>query len=436
MFQCKNCQTQYSRWQGKCTNCGEWNNLEEIQTKTKKLQNLKDINLIDLTSFQNDPIKLLKTCQPELNRLLGGGLVFGSVILLSGEPGIGKSTLVLEILKELESPALYVSGEESTNQIKHRLDRLRIIPQNFLFLPENNLEKILASIELKKPNLVIIDSIQTLYSSELPSEAGSISQVRIATTKLLEMAKKNEITIVIVGHITKDGQVAGPKALEHLVDVVLYLEGSKTNPYRILRSTKNRFGNTNEVAIFDMTATGLEEIKNPSQIFLNQGYQNFPGRVITSTLEGTRSFLIEIQALVTKTVFGYPQRKTSGFDLNRIQLLAAVLTKRTTTNLTNQDIHLNIVGGLKINEPAADLAVCLSIASSYENKQVPNDMLVLGEIGLAGEVRNISQLETRLKEAEKLEFKQALIPASSQDIKTSLKLNKVKNLTEALEFLK
>jgi DNA repair protein RadA/Sms len=392
--------------------------------------------LIDLGKLtQADRLKRRPTAIQELDRVLGGGLVPGSLILLGGEPGIGKSTLVAQIAAALgqNDEIIYVSGEESASQIKSRLIRLAIKSEKIKFLNETSAEKILATVRQLKPALVIIDSIQTIYSSAIPGEPGSLSQIRGSAVNFLELAKQEDVVIILIGHITKDGSLAGPKTLEHIVDTVLYLEAETTHDYRLLRATKNRFGSINELGIFEMTGQGFTEVANPSLIFLEQN-QKIGGSVISAISQGTRAFLIEVQALVTKTVFGYPQRKASGFDLNRLSVLVAVLTKRAGLNLTNQDVILNVVGGLKIDDPGLDLAACLAIAASLLNQIVDNKTLVLGEVGLTGEVRPVAKLEQKLKEAERLGFTKAIIPEAEISSK-KLKLTKIKNVREMIDYL-
>jgi len=369
--------------------------------------------------------------------VLGGGFVPGSLILLSGEPGIGKSTLVAQIADALSKDRLviYVSGEESAAQVKGRLERLNCSLDNLRFIGETNIEKIISSVLKAKPDLIIIDSIQTVYSSLIPSEAGSLNQIRAGAVKFLEVAKEHDITVILIGHITKDGQVAGPKSLEHIVDTVLYLEAETNNNYCLLRASKNRFGSINELGILEMTGLGFKEVLNPSLVFIDAAHVELAGSVIGCVVEGTRPFLVDIQSLVSKTVFGYPQRKTSGFDLNRLQVLSAVLSKRTKINLTSQDIILNVVGGLRLNDPALDLAVCAAIISSGLNKNFDRHTIVLGEVGLGGEIRAVSKIEQRLAEAEKLGFTQAIIP--NVDVKAKkIKIIKLKNLAELAEFIK
>ncbi|MBI5076807.1 DNA repair protein RadA [Candidatus Falkowbacteria bacterium] len=441
IFICSKCDAQFPKWSGRCLNCGAWGTITESILRLTSLaqdDNLKfDQNkLVDLTVISSDKFERMKTGIAEIDELFGGGIVKGSLILLGGEPGIGKSTLCLQIIKQLEgadSPLLYVSGEESAPQTKLRVERLNYQPKNLKFLSETNIEEIGAAIASVKPALAIIDSIQTVYSNEVESEAGAVNQIRACTAKLIGVAKKNDIPIIITGHVTKDGTVAGPKTLEHLVDVVVYLEGDEFHDFRILRSTKNRFGSTNEIGVFEMTNAGLIEVKDPTRAFLSQAHEDSAGSAISCFMEGTRAFLIEVQALVTPTIFGYPQRKTSGYDLNRLQMICAVLFKRAGLNLNNQDIHLNIVGGIKVNEPAIDLAVALAIVSALKNKPVPSDTAAIGELGLGGEIRSVSNIEKRISEAEKLGFKNAIIPNIKINKEFKIKLRMVKNLKEAIE---
>lgn len=422
--------------------CGSWGTLTEQVTdnkaeKKEMSRKLGGANVVDLSSLTATALDRLKTGISEIDRVLGGGLVPGSLILLSGEPGIGKSTLVAQIAGAIEEKyaTIYVSGEESAIQVKMRLDRLNCRLNNLKFISETNVEKIISSALKLRPNILIIDSIQTVYSSLIPAEAGSISQIRAAAVKFLELAKENNIVVFLIGHITKDGIVAGPKSLEHIVDTVLYLENENNNNYCLLRATKNRFGSVNELGVLEMTGVGFKEVKNPSLVFVEGGAANISGSVIGCVLEGTRPFLADLQALVTKTIFGYPQRKASGFDLNRLQVLSAVISKRTKINLMAQDIILNVVGGLKINDPALDLAAVVAIISSFLNKNFNRHTLVLGEVGLGAEVRPVFKIEQRLREAERLGFTTALIP--NMEVKSSkLKLIKVKNLGEVVEYIK
>ena len=439
IYTCSKCDAQTPKWSGRCLECQSWGTLhEEIKETTKKsspLIKFDETSLTKLSSIVKDDFPRVKTNIEEFDRLIGGGIVPGSLILLGGEPGIGKSTISLQLFQKIEADTslLYISGEESAAQVKLRADRLKIDRSNLNYLGETNVEKIISAIVATKPALVIIDSIQTIYSSEVDSGPGSVTQIRATTTKLLQSAKETNTPIIITGHVTKDGAVAGPKTLEHLVDVVLYLEGDKYHGYRILRSVKNRFGSTNDIGIFEMTGEGLVEIKNPAKIFLENTKAETPGTIISCFAEGSRVFLIEIQALVSPTLLGYPQVKTSGFDSNRLQMLAAVINKRTNVNLNTQDIHLNIVGGFKVTEPAIDLAVCSAIISALKNKTIPNDTVIIGEIGLGGEIRNVQNLEKRLIEAEKLNFKNAIIPDVKLTKQFKIKLKKIKTISELLE---
>lgn len=443
VYVCTNCDAQFPKWSGRCLECGSWGTLgEEIVDKkeegrTNTLKKINGADLVDLKKVDSLTLKRLITDISEVDRVLGGGLVPGSLTLLSGEPGIGKSTLVAQIADALALNRLiiYVSGEESAAQVKGRLERLNCSLDNLLFIGETNVEKIIASVLKAKPDLIIVDSIQTVYSSLIPSEAGGINQIRAGAVKFLELAKEHNISVILIGHITKDGSIAGPKSLEHIVDTVLYLEAETNNNYCLLRASKNRFGSVNELGILEMTGLGFKEVKNPSLVFIDSAHIDLAGSVIGCVVEGTRPFLVDIQSLVSKTVFGYPQRKTSGFDLNRLQVLSAVLTKRTKVNLTSQDIILNVVGGLRLNDPALDLAVCAAIMSSYFNKNFDRHTIVLGEVGLGGEIRAVSKIEQRLAEAEKLGFTQAIIPDIEVKAK-KIKIVKLKNLADLAEFIK
>ncbi|MFA5184000.1 MAG: DNA repair protein RadA [Patescibacteria group bacterium] len=442
IFTCANCDAQFPKWSGRCLECGAWGTLTERALDSKEasreaVKKLGGAEVIDLAGIKDSSLSRLKTNISEIDRVLGGGLVPGSLVLLSGEPGIGKSTLVAQIATALgkDRQTIYVSGEESAAQIKDRLNRLGCDLSRLKFISETNVEKIFTAGVKAKADVMIIDSIQTVYSALIPSEAGSISQIRAATVRFLELAKQNGLAIILIGHITKDGQVAGPKSLEHIVDTVLYLENESTNNYCLLRATKNRFGSVNELGVLEMTGAGFQEVKNPSQIFIETDQSDISGSVISCLIEGTRPFLADLQALVTKTVFGYPQRKASGFDLNRLQVLSAVITKRTKINLTAQDIILNVVGGLKISDPALDLAACAAIISSQLNKNFDRHTIVLGEVGLGAEVRNVFKLEQRLQEAERLGFTTAIVPSAA--VKGgNLKLIKVKNLGELVDIIK
>jgi len=452
IYNCTNCSAQSPKWTGRCLECGAWGSLKEEtidSSVTKNAQNkqLSPAQVTNLNDISSEQLQRITTGINEFDRVLGGGIVPGSLILIGGEPGIGKSTLMLQIMPsprslKLTSPlpegegvggeGLYISGEESAQQIKSRANRLKTNTNNLKFISETNIEKIISAINELKPKLVIVDSIQTVYSSDVETGAGSVNQIRACAVKLLQVAKTNNVPIIITGHITKDGLLAGPKTLEHLVDAVIYLEQQKNNDFRLLRTVKNRFGSTNEVGLFEMTSDGFIEIKNPAGIFLENQEKN-SGTAISCIMEGTRPFLIEVQALATKTVFGYPQRKASGFDLNRLQILIAVLTKRASMNLMAQDVHINIVGGLKANETALDLAVCAAVISSLTDQILTNDTIILGEVGLGGEIRHVYKLEQRLREAQKLGFKKAVMP--NVDIKNNLELIKIKNVSELVKFI-
>ncbi len=452
IFICSKCDAQFPKWLGQCPECGSWGTLEERGVKNQKclIGQAKVKNLVQAGRIVGfDKIKIvnfprIKTGIDEFDRVLGGGIVPGSLILLGGEPGIGKSTLVLQIAEKISKSSvqnsvsrinnsvLYVSGEESAEQIKMRMERLGISGQRMEFLGETDVETIVATLEKCKPQAAVIDSIQTLSFAGFPSEAGSINQIRASTAKLLEVAKKNKTAIFIIGHVTKEGLVAGPKTLEHIVDTVLYLEGDPYHHFRLLRAVKNRFGATGEVGVFDMRDRGMVEVRNPSETLLSERVENMAGSVIGVVVEGTRSFLVEVQALVSPTHFGYPQRRAQGFDVNRLALLIAVLTRRAGINLSNYDVHLNITGGIWIEEPAIDLAVCLAIFSAYKNKVINPGLAVFGEVGLAGEIRPVKEIEKRICEAEKLGFKKILLPKVKISSQTKVKLLPVKNLNEAI----
>ena len=411
IFICSNCGFKTPRWQGKCTNCGQWNTLEESKISNSKYQISKSSQPVDLGTVDIGQRPKIKTGIGEFDEVVGGGIVPGSLILLGGDPGIGKSTLALQLCMQIENDVLYVSGEESVSQIKLRANRINKSHQ-LNVLAETDLEAVLATIESQKPELVIIDSIQTMYSESASGVAGGVAQVTSAVQQIMRLAKQNHISFIVIGHVTKEGYLAGPKTLEHMVDTVLYLEGERFANFRILRCVKNRFGTTNEVGVFEMAGGGLVEVKNPSQLFLGEESIKASGNIITSILEGSRALLLEIQALTSVTNFGYPKRTTAGFDSNRLQLLTAILSKRANLNLSNQDIYINVVGGIKIEEPGADLAVALAIVSSLKDIVV-DQTVVIGELGLSGEVRYAANLEKRIKEAEKLGFKKIICPRNS-----------------------
>lgn len=443
LFVCSKCDAQYSKWSGRCLECGAWGTIsQEAQDVSpnrggkEQMKNIKGAEIEDLNKIKAASLERSVVGLGEIDRVLGGGLVPGSLILLSGEPGVGKSTLIAQMANGLNDSILYVSGEESAAQVKSRLERLACNLDNIKFASETHVEKIVAAAISVKPKLVIVDSIQTVYSSQVLSEAGSLNQIRASAVKFLELAKTYNIAVCLIGHITKDGQIAGPKSLEHIVDTVLYLETETLNNYYILRASKNRFGSVNELGILEMTGSGFKEVANPTAVFLGESDRGLPGSVISCIIEGTRPFLVDIQALVTKTIFGYPQRKASGFDLNRLQVLTAVLSKRQKVNLSTQDVILNVVGGLKISDPALDLAVCLAMVSSLLNLPLDRRMLVLGEVGLGGELRPVAKLEARLKEAEKMGFTRVMLPDSkigSLGKSDKIEIVKVKTLAEAVD---
>ncbi|HRH21589.1 MAG TPA: DNA repair protein RadA [bacterium] len=446
LYHCSHCDAQFPKWSGRCSECGTWGSVVQsaiadfpMMSVTKKggaVEIIKPAALIDLNKLESTKNEhRLQTGVEEIDRVFGGGLVDGSFILIGGEPGIGKSTIVAQIANAIgqKNLVIYASGEESTTQVSARLNRLACKLDNIKFTSETNADKIIAAAMEAKPRLLIVDSIQTIYTAEAPGEAGSLTQIRASAAKFLGLAKQHNITIILIGHITKDGQLAGPKSLEHIVDTVIYLETDSSQNYRLLRATKNRFGSINEIGIFAMTGTGFEAVSNSSAIFLEQSETEMPGSVISAVMEGTRPFLVEIQALVSKTIFGYPQRKTSGFDANRLQVLAAVMAKRSKINLMTQDIILNMVGGLKINDPGLDLAVCLAITSSMLNKAIKRDWLVLGEVGLGGEIRPVTRLDDKLREAEKLGFTTAIIPDQKTQVTSGgISIIRVKNISEAI----
>ncbi len=442
LYICTNCDAQFPKWQGRCSECGQWGSLtlgtaEEKDTPRPSVAPAQVVRLSDVDTTES--FKRLSTGINEIDRVFGGGIVSGSITLLSGEPGVGKSTLVAQIADAVgKHGVLYCSGEESLGQVRLRLERLGCDLTNLRFITATDIDKVLAAVEKEHPRLVIIDSIQTVHSSLVSQEAGSLNQIRAVAVRCLEIAKKSDIAFILIGHVTKDGFVAGPKSLEHLVDTVLYLEQETARGYELLRASKNRFGSTNELGIFEMTNKGFVPVENPTAIFLDEMAGVASGSATSCIIEGTRPFLVEVQALVTKTVFGYPQRKASGFDLNRLQVLAAVINKRTKFNLTNQDIILNVVGGLRVTDPGLDLAVTAAIVSSLLDKPLDRRSLILGEVGLGGEIRPVTQTPSRLKEAGKLGFKRAITPRiteRSTTPKNGPEIVAVSNLDEAIASL-
>lgn len=430
IYVCKSCQYENPKWLGRCPECQSWESFVEDVVNVGKPENegknaakqvqkhLPASKRNALSAFPN-PKNRLSTKMSELDLLLGGGIVEGSLTLLSGEPGIGKSTLTLQIcgnIAQQGKTVLYLSGEESVEQIALRAHRLGITSEHIQIQTENNLEHILTSIEDMKSDFVVVDSVQVLSSQEMAGTAGSVSQVRFCTEALMHAAKLWNRPVLLIGHVTKEGTLAGPRTLEHLVDTVLYIEGDRYHNLRLVRSTKNRFGSTNEVAVFEMEEKGLREVSNPSELFLNGRNLEAVGSCLTAMIEGTRPFIIEIQALTSVTNFGYPKRSTNGFDTNRLQMIIAVLQEHANLNLSNQDVYVNVVGGMNIEEPAADLAVALAIASAYRKKPLSSSAVAVGEIGLSGEIRNVTQIDKRLKEATKLGFTDIIAPAKFKNL--------------------
>ncbi len=423
VFGCQNCGYQSLKWLGKCPDCGSWNSLVEEPLSTATESPIhpaiprKDIPPQSILAVETSEEGRVKTDISEFDRTLGGGLVVGSVVLIGGDPGIGKSTLLLQALNQLAQKGicvLYISGEESLRQTRMRADRLGVSSQSLFVLAENSLEKIFEDIQKLNPKVAVIDSIQTIFTSQIQSAPGSIGQVRESAGKLMLLSKSTGLSTFLIGHVTKEGAIAGPRVLEHMVDTVLYFEGDRGHSYRILRAVKNRFGSANEIGVFEMKETGLAEVANPSELFLAERPLDVAGSVVISSLEGSRPILVELQALVSPTSYGMPRRTAIGVDPNRVSLLVAVLEKKVGMNLAQQDIFLNVAGGVRIEEPAVDLGVVVSIASSFLDKPIPSKTMVIGEVGLAGEVRGIHQVETRIKEASKLGFKRCLLPRSNR----------------------
>jgi DNA repair protein RadA/Sms len=423
-FVCQSCGYQAHKWLGRCPGCQGWNTFVEERVIEEKAPERDLLGFeaeavpMPITEIVREERERLQIGIGEFDRVLGGGIVFGSVILVGGDPGIGKSTLLLQVMNRLaskERKVLYISGEESLQQTKLRADRLGVSSDQLYVVSETSLEKILHDIQTIRPSTVVVDSIQTIYCSDLPSTPGSISQVREASSRLLYLAKHLSIPIFLIGHVTKEGFIAGPKVLEHMVDTVLYIEGEANYSFRILRAVKNRFGSTNEIGVFEMKDSGLVEVTSPSEFFLSGRAQPTSGSVVMPSIEGSRPILIELQALVVSTNFGIPRRTAQGVDPNRVSLLVAVMEKRLGIHLSSHDIFLNIAGGMRVNEPGTDLGVIASIASSYKDKVISPDMVVFGEVGLGGEVRGVSQSEVRVKESARLGFKRCLLPKQNQE---------------------
>lgn len=444
-FVCEECGYEAPKWMGKCPSCNNWNTLiEEVTTnavsKHTGIGQGSSIKPESITAIQTKDEARITTEMPELNRVLGGGIVAGSLVLIGGDPGIGKSTLLLQVSDQLarkQLRVLYISGEESTRQTKLRADRLNVKSDQLFVLAETNLQLINNQIEQLKPAFIVIDSIQTIFKEEVTSAPGSVTQVRECTSELMRIAKTKDIPIFIVGHVTKEGTIAGPRMLEHMVDAVLYFEGERHHTFRILRGVKNRFGSTNEIGIFEMKEEGLREVLNPSEIFLEERSQGVAGSTVVASMEGTRPILVEIQSLISPTSFGQARRMATGIDHNRVPLLMAVLEKRVGLLMQNQDAYVKVAGGVKLDEPAIDLAIAVSIASSFKDKTSKPDDVLIGEVGLTGEIRRVSRIDQRVQEAAKLGFKRAIIPARNLEGWTppsSIEVIGVNSVQEALKI--
>jgi DNA repair protein RadA/Sms len=444
VYVCQKCGKESTKWQGRCPACQEWNCMTETTVAvSKKSVETPSGNAgapQELARVQRDAYSRIAFPIEELNRVLGGGLVAGSVVLISGDPGIGKSTLLLQVsdaVTRKDGQVVYISGEESSQQLKMRAERLNVNGERLYIYPETNMENVTATLESMAPALVVVDSIQTVYLDDINGAPGSINQIRECTLRLLRWAKRTGVPVFISGHVTKDGAIAGPKALEHIVDVVLYLEGESFNSYRILRSAKNRFGSTNEVGVFEMSGTGLSEVPNPSQYFLESYVNGAIGASVVPTLEGSRPLLVEIQALTSMAAYGPPRRISNGVDFNRLLLIAAVLTRRAGVGLYNQDVIVNVTGGIKISEPAADLGVALAIASSFRDARSIPGTVAVGEIGLSGELRAVPQVERRISEAARMGFTRCIVPSSVKKLPhgiNGMEIIRAENISAALRF--
>lgn len=446
LFYCTECGNETPKWAGRCSVCGAWNSIveqpEEKKTagKGRLLANVRTVKAESITDLSSDEEIRFSTGMGELDRVLGGGAVKGSLVLVGGAPGIGKSTLMLQICKKLgqQFRVLYISGEESVHQLKLRAKRLQVESENLYVLSETNLGDVLECVNQEQPEVLIVDSIQTLYNEELNSPAGSVGQVKDCTMKLMQLAKEGNITVFVIGHVNKDGFIAGPKVLEHMVDCVLYFEGEQHMTYRILRAAKNRFGATNEIGVFEMLDCGLREVENPSEMLLSGRPEDAPGSCVTCVMEGARPVLAEVQALVAPTNANYPRRTCNGLDSNRASMLLAVLEKRGRLRMSQCDAFFNIIGGLTLDEPAADLATLVAIASSYLDKPVPAKLAAIGEVGLSGEVRSVSHAPQRLSEVHRLGFTKCIVPVQQGDMLRApdgLQLIPVKNIGQVLQLL-
>ncbi len=448
-YVCQSCGYENPKWLGKCPECMKWNTfVEEIEDKSSK-SNHRETFVIDKSSQKPVNINSITIKHEErfssgineLNRVLGGGIVRGSLVLVGGDPGIGKSTLLLQVSESVAQSGkkvLYISGEESESQIKMRAERLNAKSENLYIMAENNLNIIEHNLEGFAPDLIILDSIQTVFTPDIASAPGTVSQIKEGTSRFMRISKKMGISTFVVGHVTKEGSLAGPKIMEHMVDTVLYFEGERYNTYRLIRAVKNRFGSTNELGVFEMSEKGLQELENPSKALISEKPENASGSVIVSTVEGTRPMLLELQALVSPTSFGIPRRTATGIDFNRVNLLLAVLEKRAGMQIQNQDVYLNIVGGIKINEPSMDLGVILAVASGFRNIPISGEVAVTGEVGLTGEIRGVSYIEKRISECRKLGFKKIIIPKSNyeavKDVK-GIEIWPVENVRQAINMV-
>ena len=444
IFFCQNCGHEENKWLGQCPMCKEWNTFVEeavAVTKSSTVKLAKEAEVVALKHVETENEERIHTSIEELDRVLGGGIVPGSLILVGGDPGIGKSTLLLQVCQKLcekKKQVLYISGEESLKQIKLRANRMGDFTEDLFLLCETNLEVIKTVIEKRRPEMVVVDSIQTMYSEDVTSAPGSVSQVRESTNVFMQLAKGLGISIFIVGHVTKEGTVAGPRVLEHMVDTVLYFEGDRHASYRILRGVKNRFGSTNEIGVFEMRQNGLTEVQNPSEFMLSGRPENASGSVVACSMEGTRPILLEIQALVCNSNFGMPRRTAAGTDYNRVNLLMAVLEKRAGIHLSNADAYVNIAGGIKMNEPAIDLGIVMAIVSSYKNRPIDEKTIAFGEVGLSGEVRAVSMPEQRVAEAKKLGFETCIVPEVSKELLkgiTGIKVIGVNTISDAIQLI-
>jgi len=438
-FICQNCGYESPKWLGRCPNCGEWNTFAEEVLKKKEKFSVKTTSPVKFKDVENVSIERINTGINEFDRVLGGGIVKGSLILVGGDPGIGKSTLLTTIsgkFSEKDKKVLYVSGEESVYQVKLRVERLKINDENIFFLSETEINNIIDTALKIQPELLIIDSVQTMFSEEIELPPGSVSQVREVTFKLMNLSKSSDITTMIIGHITKTGVIAGPKTLEHMVDTVLYLEGDTNYIFRILRTVKNRFGSTNEIGVFELKEEGLVEIPNPSLFLIESRVKDEPGNTIVPTIQGTRPIIVEIQSLITPTRYGVPMRVTTGVDYKRVNMLVAIIEKRLGYGIGNYDIFCNIAGGLKVQEPAIDIGLVFSMVSSFLGKKIDEDTSMIGEVGLSGEVRAVPFIEKRIEECKKMGLKKIIIPTQNVKIKDGIDIVSVRTIKEAKEVLK